>query len=101
MIWQDLVFSLGTSLPSAALGVVYGASFYNVGIAFSASGALSTGVLWAGIAGRRSLSISAPLSDEVAAVRARLSDYSVGRGKDLKSTVSRPITGTRTASFAV
>ncbi|NEU57305.1 hypothetical protein [Halorussus sp. MSC15.2] len=96
MIWQDLVFllgsvssilflaptlkdhtarvPLGTSLPSAALGVVYGVSFYSMGMAFSASGALLTGVLWAGIAAMRSPPVSTSLSDEVAAVRARLSE---------------------------
>ncbi|WP_276300876.1 hypothetical protein [Halorussus lipolyticus] len=76
MMWQDLVFlvgsvfsilflvptlkdrtanvPLGTSLPSAAIGVVYGASFYSMGMVFSASGSLLTGVLWGGIAALRS-----------------------------------------------
>nr|WP_321111308.1 hypothetical protein [Halorussus salinisoli] len=95
-MWQDLVFlagsvfsilflaptlkdhtarvPLGTSLPSAALGVVYGASFYSMGMAFSASGSFLTGVLWAGIAALRSPSMSSTLSDEVSEVRARSSD---------------------------
>ena len=89
MIWQDLVFlagsvfsivvlaptlkdrtanvPLGTSLPSALIGVVYGASFYSMGMAFSASGSLLTGVLWAAIATLRSPSISAALPDPASA----------------------------------
>lgn len=83
MIWQDLVFlagsvfsiivlaptlkdhtanvPLGTSLPSALIGVIYGASFYTMGMAFSATGSMLTGVLWAAIATLRSPSISAAL----------------------------------------
>lgn len=89
MIWQDLVFlvgsvfsililtptlkdrtaniPLGTSLPSAFLGVVYGASFYSMGMAFSASGSLLTGVLWAAIAALRSPSISNVLPNSASA----------------------------------
>ncbi|MFC7081017.1 hypothetical protein [Halorussus caseinilyticus] len=95
-MWQDLVFlagsvfsvlflaptltdhtarvPLGTSLPSAALGVVYGASFYSMGMAFSASGSFPTGVLWAGIAALRSPSLASLVPDGVSEVRARLSD---------------------------
>ncbi|WP_193570007.1 MULTISPECIES: hypothetical protein [Halorussus] len=96
MIWQDLVFlvgsvlsivflaptlrdhtarvPLGTSLPSALIGVVYGASFYTMGMSFSATGSLLTGVLWAGIAALRSPSLSGSLSEELSAVRSRLSN---------------------------
>lgn len=92
MIWQDLVFlagsvfsivilaptlkdrtanvPLGTSLPSAALGIVYGASFYSMGMAFSASGSLLTGVLWAAIATLRSPSISKALPNPASAALA-------------------------------
>ena len=76
MMWQDLVFlagsvfsmvvlvptlrnpvanvPLGTSLPSAVLGVVYGAAFFSLGMTLSASGAFLTGLLWSLIATRRS-----------------------------------------------
>lgn len=92
MIWQDFVFlagsvfsililaptlkdrtanvPLGTSLPSAILGIVYGASFYSMGMAFSASGSLLTGVLWAAIATLRSPSISGLLPNPVSAALA-------------------------------
>lgn len=72
MIWQDLVFlagsifslivlvptlrdplanvPLGTSLPSAIIGVIYGVSFFTLGMTFSAIGALLTGVIWSLIA---------------------------------------------------
>ena len=96
MIWQDLVFlagsvfsivflaptltdhtarvPLGTSLPSAALGVVYGASFYSMGMAFSASGSFLTGLLWAGIAVLRSPSVTTDLRDRIAAFEASRSE---------------------------
>lgn len=76
MIWQDLVFlggsvfsivvlpptlrdttarvPLGTSLPSAGLGLLYGITFFTMRMARSGAGALATGVLWSLIAGRRS-----------------------------------------------
>lgn len=68
MMWQDMVFMLGsifslfvlvptlrdsmahiplgTSLPSATIGVVYGTTFYTLGMPLSASGAYLTGVMW-------------------------------------------------------
>lgn len=76
MMWQDLVFlvgsglsivflaptlrdaaarvPLGTSLPSMAIGVVYGATFASLGMTFSAVGALAAGSMWALIAVFRS-----------------------------------------------
>lgn len=96
MIWQDLVFlagsvfsilvlaptlkdhtanvPLGTSLPSALLGVVYGTSFYTMGMAFSASGSLLTGILWAAIAALRSPSISTVLPEPASAALAHARD---------------------------
>ena len=95
-MWQDFVFlagsvfsicflvptlkdhtarvPLGTSLPSAALGVVYGASFYTMGMSFSASGSFLTGVLWAAIAALRSPSLANLLPDGAPSVGALLSD---------------------------
>ncbi|UPV73231.1 hypothetical protein M0R89_11815 [Halorussus limi] len=95
-MWQDLVFlvgsvfsivflaptlkdhtariPLGTSLPSAAIGVVYGASFYSMGMGFSASGSFLTGMLWAGIALLRSPSPSNGLLVRVAAFGTLRSD---------------------------
>ncbi|WP_246045740.1 hypothetical protein [Halorussus ruber] len=94
MMWQDLVFlvgsvfsivflvptlkdrtanvPLGTSLPSALIGIVYGASFYSMGMAFSASGSLVTGLLWGGIAALRSPSLST-LSPEIGSIMALFS----------------------------
>ncbi|WP_198661965.1 hypothetical protein [Halorussus litoreus] len=85
MIWQDVVFlvgsvfsivflaptlkdqtarvPLGTSLPSAGLGFVYGASFYTMGMTFSATGSVVTGALWAAIAALRSPELAALLPD--------------------------------------
>ena len=76
MMWQDLVFlvgsglsivflaptlrdaaarvPLGTSLPSMAIGVVYGVTFATLGMTFSAVGALAAGSMWALIAVFRS-----------------------------------------------
>ena len=76
MMWQDVVFlagsvtsllvllptlrnpmanvPLGTSLPSALLGCVYGAAFLSMGMTLSASGSLLTGVTWSLIASLRS-----------------------------------------------
>lgn len=75
-MWQDVVFlvgsvcslmvllptlrnpmanvPLGTSLPSAVLGGVYGAAFLSMGMTLSASGSLLTGVIWSLIASLRS-----------------------------------------------
>ncbi|MDQ2050193.1 hypothetical protein RBH26_06815 [Natronolimnohabitans sp. A-GB9] len=76
MMWQDLVFMvgsslsivflaptlrdatarvpLGTSLPSMAIGLVYGATFLTLGMSFSAVGSLAAGTMWALIAAIRS-----------------------------------------------
>ncbi|WP_049928142.1 hypothetical protein [Halopiger goleimassiliensis] len=76
MMWQDFVFMvgsglsivflaptlrdasarvpLGTSLPSMAIGFVYGFTFFTLGMTFSAAGALSAGSMWALIAMFRS-----------------------------------------------
>ena len=75
-MWQDVVFlagsvcslfvlvptlrnpmanvPLGTSLPSAVLGGVYGAAFLSMGMTLSASGSILTGLLWSLIATLRS-----------------------------------------------
>ncbi|WP_290812610.1 hypothetical protein [Halovivax sp.] len=72
MMWQDLVFMigsalsigflaptlrdasacvpLGTSLPSMAIGLVYGVTFATLGMTFSALGAIAAGGMWASIA---------------------------------------------------
>ena len=76
MMWQDLVFMIGsglsigflvptlrdanarvpigTSLPSMALGVVYGLTFATLGMTFSALGAFAAGLMWSLIAVVRS-----------------------------------------------
>jgi len=76
MMWQDFVFlagsifsllvlvptlrdplanvPLGTSLPSAVIGIVYGVTFFTMGMTFSAVGALLTGIIWSLIAALRS-----------------------------------------------
>lgn len=76
MMWQDLVFMvgsglsivflaptlrdatarvpLGTSLPSMAIGMVYGVTFLTLGMTFSALGSLAAGTMWALIAAIRS-----------------------------------------------
>ena len=76
MIWQDLVFlagsvfslgvlvptlrdsmanvPLGTTLPSATIGLIYGATFFSLGMTLSAAGSLLTGVMWSLIAYLRS-----------------------------------------------
>ncbi|WP_224333809.1 hypothetical protein [Haloprofundus halobius] len=76
MMWQDLIFlagsvfsllvlvptvrdstasiPLGTSLPSASLGVVYGTTFLSLGMTMSAVGSLLTCVMWGVIATLRS-----------------------------------------------
>ncbi|TYL36375.1 hypothetical protein CV102_22350 [Natronococcus pandeyae] len=81
MMWQDLVFTvgsglsiaflaptlrnaaanvpLGTSLPSMAIGLVYAFTFFTLGMTFSAAGALATGVMWTLIATFRSPANSA------------------------------------------
>ncbi|SIR94170.1 hypothetical protein [Natronorubrum thiooxidans] len=72
MMWQDLVFMLGsglsivflaptlrdasarvplgTSLPSMGIGFVYAITFFTLGMTFSAAGALAAGTMWSLIA---------------------------------------------------
>ena len=72
MMWQDLVFMigsglsivflaptlrdassrvpLGTSLPSMGIGFVYSTTFFTLGMTFSALGSLAAGTMWALIA---------------------------------------------------
>ena len=72
MMWQDLVFMLGsglsivflaptlrdasanvplgTSLPSMGIGFVYGFTFFTLGMTFSAAGAIAAGAMWSLIA---------------------------------------------------
>ncbi|PGF16032.1 hypothetical protein CP556_07810 [Natrinema sp. CBA1119] len=72
MMWQDLVFMLGsglsiiflaptlrdssarvplgTSLPSMGIGFVYGTTFFTLGMNFSAMGAFAAGSMWSLIA---------------------------------------------------
>jgi hypothetical protein len=76
VIWQDVVFllgnifsllvlvptlrdemanvPLGTALPSALIGVVYGTAFATLGMTLSAVGAVLTGVMWGLVAVLRS-----------------------------------------------
>ncbi|SDQ60118.1 hypothetical protein [Halopelagius longus] len=76
MIWQDLIFlagsifslfvlvpalrdattniPLGTSLPSATIGIVYGTTFFSLGMTMSAAGSILTGLMWSIIAILRS-----------------------------------------------
>jgi hypothetical protein len=76
MMWQDLIFlagsvfslvvlvptlrdrmanvPLGTSLPSATLGIIYGTTFLSLGMTMSAAGSLLTGLMWSVIAVLRS-----------------------------------------------
>lgn len=76
MMWQDVVFllgsvfslvvlvptlrdsfanvPLGTSLPSATIGVAYGLTFFSLGMTMSAVGSLATGVMWSLVALLRS-----------------------------------------------
>jgi len=75
-MWQDFIFTvgsvfsivvlmptlkdrmatipLGTSVPSALIGLVYGSTFFTMGMTFSATGSVATGVLWSLIAALRS-----------------------------------------------
>ncbi|AGB30039.1 hypothetical protein Natpe_0093 [Natrinema pellirubrum DSM 15624] len=72
MMWQDLVFMLGsglsivflaptlrdssarvplgTSLPSMGIGFVYATTFFTLGMTFSAMGAFAAGTMWSLIA---------------------------------------------------
>jgi uncharacterized membrane protein len=76
VIWQELIFlvgsifsivvlvptlrnpmanvPLGTSLPSALIGVIYGVTFFTLGMTASAVGAVATGLIWSLIATVRS-----------------------------------------------
>ncbi|QSX00674.1 hypothetical protein [Haloterrigena alkaliphila] len=76
MMWQDLIFMLGsglsivflaptlrdassrvplgTSLPSMGIGFVYAATFFTLGMTFSALGSLAAGTMWSLIAMLRS-----------------------------------------------
>lgn len=76
MMWQDITFllgsvfslvvllptlrspmasvPLGTSVPSAIIGLVYGFTFFTLGMPLSAVGAGATGLLWSLIAAVRS-----------------------------------------------
>lgn len=76
MMWQDIIFMLGsmfslivllptlrnpmakvpigTSLPSAMIGVIYGVTFFTLGMTLSAVGAALTGLIWSLIAALRS-----------------------------------------------
>ena len=75
-MWQDLIFlagsvlslvflvptlrnpvakvPLGTSLPSALIGGLYGAAFFSLGMTLSGAGAVLTGLVWSLIAAVRS-----------------------------------------------
>ena len=83
MIWQDVVFlagnvfsllvlvptlrdemanvPLGTALPSALIGGIYGTAFLTMGMTLSAFGAMLTGLMWSLIAYLRSPN---PLADD-------------------------------------
>ena len=76
MMWQDAVFlcgsifslivlvptlrdsmanvPLGTALPSATIGFIYGTAFLTLGMTMSAVGSMLTGVMWSLIAALRS-----------------------------------------------
>lgn len=67
-MWQDFIFLTGsiisivsltptlrsavasvplaTSLPSALIGIVYGLTYFSLGMTFSALGALAAGLMW-------------------------------------------------------
>lgn len=75
-MWQDVIFlagnafslavlvpilrdemanvPLGTALPSALIGLVYGVTFFTLGMELSAAGAVLTGLMWSVIAYLRS-----------------------------------------------
>lgn len=75
-MWQDIIFlagnvfslavlvptlrdemanvPLGTALPSALIGLVYGTTFFTLGMDLSAAGAVLTGLMWSVIAYLRS-----------------------------------------------
>lgn len=96
MLWQDLVFMLGstfsvvvllptlrdamanvplgTSLPSAVIGIIYGVTFTTLGMPLSAAGAFTAGTMWSLIALVRS---PHPLSTEVSEFLSLLKDLTV------------------------
>lgn len=67
-MWQDFIFLTGsiisivsltptlksavasipwaTSLPSAAIGLIYGATYLSLGMTFSATGSIAAGLMW-------------------------------------------------------
>lgn len=67
-MWQDFIFLIGsiisiisltptlrsavasvpwaTSLPSAAIGLIYGVTYLTLGMTFSAAGSLAAGLMW-------------------------------------------------------
>ena len=75
-MWQDFVFlagsvfslfvlvptlrdsmanvPLGTTVPSATIGIIYGTTFFTLGMHFSAVGSFLTGVMWSLVAFLRS-----------------------------------------------
>ena len=75
-MWQDIIFlcgsvfslivlvptlrdsmasiPLGTTLPSATIGIVYATTFFSLGMTLSAAGSFLTGVMWSLIALLRS-----------------------------------------------
>lgn len=76
MMWQDMIFldgsafsllvllptlrdslahiPLGTTLPCAALGFIYGTTFFSLGMTLSAIGSILTAIMWSLIAALRS-----------------------------------------------
>ncbi len=82
-MWQDLVFlagsvfsiivltptltdrmanvPLGTSVPSSLVGLIYGVTFFTLGMTFSAVGSLLTGIIWSLIAVFRSPSVQSSI----------------------------------------
>lgn len=95
MMWQDMVFlagsvfsmfvllptlrdrmanvPLGTSVPSATIGLLYGGTFFTLGMTFSAAGSMLTGFMWALVAALRSpldLNEHFQLSDQVSQYQA-------------------------------
>lgn len=92
-MWQDFVFlggsifslfvlvptlknsmatvPLGTSIPSAAIGIIYGTTFLTMGMTFSGFGAFFTGMMWSLVAAIRSPN---PLisSDDDAPLRSKM-----------------------------
>ncbi len=70
---------LGTSLPSAAIGIIYGTAFLTLGMNLSAGGSLLTGIMWSIIAYLRSPN---PLSDSDSEPETRASGYTAPQHAD-------------------